>query len=159
MPLQISIRWKWLKGTLRVSNDASLRAHIDEELRNNGQWGEYNISRLSDGNCNGYVRERSPPGLNEGNMPQYDIKCTRSILEYPSEMMTREIQPLETTPSRNHDYIKGYESGWMTQERLLGVSGQNEIKHRSGVYLITVDNHVNQWGSINLDQNGEYAPV
>ena len=22
MPLQISIRWKWLKGTLRVSNDA-----------------------------------------------------------------------------------------------------------------------------------------
>ena len=27
----------------------------------------------------------------------------------------------------------------MTQERLLGVSGQNEIKHRPGVYLITVD--------------------
>ena len=32
MPLQISIRWKWLKGTLRVSNDAPLRAHIDEEM-------------------------------------------------------------------------------------------------------------------------------
>ena len=30
-------RCKWLKGTLRVSNDAPLRAHIDEELRNNGQ--------------------------------------------------------------------------------------------------------------------------
>ena len=37
MPLQISICWKWLKGTLRVSNDAPLRAHIDEKLRNNGQ--------------------------------------------------------------------------------------------------------------------------
>ena len=37
MPLQISIRWKWLKWTLRVSNDAPLRAHIDEKLRNNGQ--------------------------------------------------------------------------------------------------------------------------
>ena len=47
----------------------------------------------------------------------------------------------------------------MTQERLLGVAGQNEIKHRPGVYLITVDDHVNQWGSINLDQDGEYAPV
>ena len=37
MSLQISICWKWLKGTLRVSNDAPLRAHIDEKLRNNGQ--------------------------------------------------------------------------------------------------------------------------
>ena len=37
VPLQISICWKWPKGTLRVSNDAPLRAHIDEELRNNGQ--------------------------------------------------------------------------------------------------------------------------
>ena len=46
-----------------------------------------------------------------------------------------------------------------SQERLLGVSGQNEIKHRPGVYLITVDDHVNQWGSINLDQDGEYVPM
>ena len=37
MSLQISIRWKWLKGTLRVSDDAPPRAHIDEKLRNNGQ--------------------------------------------------------------------------------------------------------------------------
>ena len=47
----------------------------------------------------------------------------------------------------------------MTQKRLLGVAEQNEIKHRPGMYLITVDDHVNQWGSINLDQDGEYAPV
>ena len=51
------------------SNDAPLRAHLDEELRNNGQRGEYNISRPSAGNCNKYVREQSPPWLNEGNMP------------------------------------------------------------------------------------------
>ena len=80
MSLQISIRWKWLRGTLRVSNDAPLKAHIDEELRSNGHRGEYNISRPSDGNCNGYVRERWPPWLNEGNMPQYDIRCIRSVL-------------------------------------------------------------------------------
>ena len=43
------------------------------------QRGEYNISQPSDGDYNGYVRERSPPGLNEGNMPQYDIRCTRSV--------------------------------------------------------------------------------
>nr|CAN66584.1 hypothetical protein VITISV_017093 [Vitis vinifera] len=47
---------KWLKGTLRVSNDAPLRAHIDEELRNNGLRGEYNVSRPSDGNCDGHVK-------------------------------------------------------------------------------------------------------
>ena len=46
-----------------------------------------------------------------------------------------------------------------SQERLLGVSGQNEINHQPGVYLMAVDDHVNQWGSINLDQDGEYAPV
>ena len=63
MPLQISIPWKWLKGTLRVLNDTPLRAHIDEELRNNGLRGEYNVSRPSDGNCDGHVRERSPPWL------------------------------------------------------------------------------------------------
>ena len=79
MSLQISIRWKWLKGTLRASNDAPLRAHLDEELRSNGQWGEYHISRPSDGNCNGYVRERSPPRLNKGNMPQYGIRCIQSV--------------------------------------------------------------------------------
>ena len=47
----------------------------------------------------------------------------------------------------------------MTQERLLRVSEQNEIEHRPGVYLITVDDHVNQWGSTNLNQDGEYALV
>ncbi len=75
MPLQISNCYKWLKGALRVSNDAPLSDHVNEELRNNGQWGEYNISRPSDGDCDGHVRERSPPWLNEGNMPQYKIWC------------------------------------------------------------------------------------
>ena len=75
LPLQISIRWKWLKGTLRVSNDASLRAHIDEELRSNGHRGEYNISRSSDGNCNGYARKRSFP---YPHAPVWHQMCDRS---------------------------------------------------------------------------------
>nr|CAN82827.1 hypothetical protein VITISV_039845 [Vitis vinifera] len=34
----------------------------------------------SDENCDGHVRERSPPWLNEGNTPQYGIRCIGSVL-------------------------------------------------------------------------------
>ena len=34
-----------------------------------------------------------------------------------------------------------------------------ESNHQPDVYLITEGGHANQWGSTNLDQDGEYASV
>ena len=69
-------------------------------------------------------------------------------------------QAPEVTPSKNHDYIREYESDWMTQVRLLGVSGQNEIK--SSIWRVS---HNQGWscksvGDLQiLTKMRNYAPV
>ena len=41
------------------------------------------------------------------------------------------------------------------------MENQDKMKsnHQSSVYLVTGDDHANQWGSTNLDQKRKYAPV
>ena len=95
-----------LEMAARDSTSLERRSHIYEKLRNNGQWGEYNISRSSDGNCNGYVREWSPPWLNEGNMPQYGIRCTRSILICVKDLICTPLKWWRGNLGTRHNFVQ-----------------------------------------------------
>ena len=97
------------------------------------QRGEYHISRLSDGNRNGHVRERMPPRLDEGNMPQYSIRCNQSVrinswatrwgcTEDPTCTWRNDdarIHEPEMTPSGNHIDTKKCEPDETKQGKVI----------------------------------------
>ena len=50
---------------------------------------------------------------------------------------------------------------WRNDSRKAHMENQDKMKlnHQLGAYLVTRDDHANQWGSTNLNQKRKYAPV